>query len=96
MDNKLAAFSGDFLLKVATIDSDMQWEYINKVTDRVFGYGMGMQEVSTVIHCWQYGMEGVCSCLKQAVKLGSKAIMLEGQIGWLIEVMELLYIWHFF
>jgi hypothetical protein len=92
-DDQLAALSGDFSLEVATIDPDMLWEYINKATDRVFGYGMGVQELSALIRRGQYGMDGVCTWLKHVVvKLGGEAIMLEGCIGWLIEAMEFLYI----
>jgi hypothetical protein len=76
----------------------MLWEYINKAIDRVFSYGMGVQELPALICHGQYGMDGVCAWLEHAVvKLGGKAIMLEGHISQLIEAMELLYIfpsWH--
>jgi hypothetical protein len=93
IDDQLAVLSGDFSLEVATINPDMLWEYINKATDRVFGYGMGVQELSALIRRGRYGMDGVCTWLEHAVvKLGSEAILLEGRIGLLIEAMERLYV----
>jgi hypothetical protein len=53
IDDELANLSGDFSLEVANVEPDEVWEYINKATDRVFGYGMGTQELSpwTVRRC---------------------------------------------
>jgi hypothetical protein len=90
IDDELAKLSGDFSLEVANVEPDEVWEYINKATDRVFGYGMGTQELSALIRHGQYGMDGVCDWLERAViKLGSEAILLEGRIGRLIDAMEL-------
>jgi hypothetical protein len=60
INDKLANLSGDFSLEVANVEPDEVWEYI-KATDRVFGYGMGTQELSALICRGQYGMDGVCS-----------------------------------
>lgn len=91
IDDELANLSGDFSLEVANVEPDEVWEYINKATDRVFGYGMGTQELSVLIRRGQYGMDGVCDWLERAViKLGSEAILLQGRIGRLIDAMELL------
>jgi hypothetical protein len=65
--DELANLSGDFSLEVANVEPDELWEYINKATDRVFGYGMGTQELSALIRRGQYGMDGVCDWLERAV-----------------------------
>jgi hypothetical protein len=90
-DDKLARFSASPVFEVHGMDCDKVWEYIDKATDQVFGYGMSAVQLSPLIRRGLYGMDGVCEWLEQCVKeLGIDVVLLEGRVEWLIKAMKLL------
>lgn len=96
IDELLAQFSSDPTFEVAEIDPDERWEYINKATDRVFGYGMSAQDLAPIIRRGIYGMDGVCTWLEICVNsLGIELVLLEGRIERMLEAMKALCVIYY-
>lgn len=91
-EDSLATLS--YSTKEFIFDDQDAWEdIVNPMLDHVLGFGIAPDAIRTLIHCGQYGMDGVycyfscCIC-----DLGIDPGLLEGKLEWLLTAMVELYI----
>ena len=81
----LAQFSGDLSLGE---DDEDAWQMVDQALNRIIGYGGTVDEISTLIWCGEFGIDGLCCWLEKCVStLRIEEVLLENKVNHLVEAM---------
>lgn len=88
----MGAFSGNPSTHI--LQGDDAWETIDRMLNRVFGYGVAVEQLTSIITRGPFGMDGMYNWVKVCIEeLKIDEVLLDGKVQRLIDAMLLLYVY---